>query len=65
VLGKIDIREMNAWVEIDKSAAGRMIKSMDGTKYNGRDVRANEADGGFKRPAEAGPRKRMPMREKR
>jgi len=65
VLGKIDLREMNAWVEIDKSAADRMIKSIDGSKYNGREVRMNQADGGFKRPAEAGPRKRMPMREKR
>ena len=49
VLGKIDIREMNAWVEVDKAAAPKMIKSMDGKKYNGRLVRMNEADGGFKR----------------
>jgi ATP-dependent RNA helicase DeaD len=65
MLGKIDLREMNAWVEIDKSVSAVMIKSIDGSKYNGRDVRMNEADGGFKRPADAGPRKRMPMREKR
>ena len=49
VLGKIDIREMNAWVEVDKAAAPKMIKSIDGKKYNGRLVRMNEADGGFKR----------------
>ena len=81
VLGKIDIREMNAWVEIDKAAAAKMIKSMDGKKYNGRLVRMNEADGGFKRPSDEGNsdrsdrnegrsdrsegRKRIPMREKR
>jgi ATP-dependent RNA helicase DeaD len=71
VLGKIDIREMNAWIEVDKNAAPKMIKSLDGKKYNGRLVRMNEADGGFKRPADEGRsdraegRKRIPMREKR
>ena len=71
MLGKIDLREMNAWVEVDKSAAGKMIKSLDGKKYNGRLVRMNEADGGFKRPSDEGrsdrteARKRIPMREKR
>ncbi len=80
VLGKIDIREMNAWVEVDKAAAGKMIKSMDGKKYNGRLVRMNEADGGFKKPTDEGRsdrssrneggdrsegRKRIPMRDKR
>jgi len=64
-LGKIDLREMNAWVEIDKSVAGKMIKSIDGTKYNGRLVRMNEADGGFKRPSDEGGRKRIPVRERR
>jgi ATP-dependent RNA helicase DeaD len=66
MLGKIDLREMNAWVEIDKSVAGKMIKAMDGKKHNGRLIRMNEADGGFKRPNdEGGGRKRIPMREKR
>lgn len=66
MLGKIDLREMNAWVEIDKSVAGKMIKAMDGKKYNNRLIRMNEADGGFKRPNdEGGGRKRIPMREKR
>ncbi len=54
ILGKIDMREMNSWVEVDKGAAGRMIKSLDGKKYNGRMVRMNEADGGFKRPSDEG-----------
>ncbi len=64
VLGKIDLRDMNSWVEIDKSAAGKMIKSMDGKKYNGRLIRMNEADGGFKRPPNEG-RKRIPVNEPR
>ena len=54
VLGKIDMREMNSWIEIDKSEAGRMISSIDGKKYNNRTVRMNEADGGFKRPNDEG-----------
>ena len=66
MLGKIDLREMNAWVEIDKSVAGKMIKAIDGKKYHGRLVRMNEADSGFKRPSdEGGARKRIPLREKR
>ena len=66
MLGKIDLREMNAWIEIDKSVAGKMIKSIDGSNFNGRLVRMNEADGGFKRPNdEGGGRKRIPMRDKR
>jgi len=54
VLGKIDLREMNTWVEIDSAAAGKMIKSIDGKRYNNRVVRMNEADGGFKRPSDEG-----------
>ena len=50
VLGKIDMRDMNTWVEIDKAEAGKMIKAIDGKRYNNRTVRMNEADGGFKRP---------------
>ena len=51
VLGRIDMKDMNSWIEIDKAAAGKMIKSMDGKKYNGRMVRMNDADSGFKKPA--------------
>jgi ATP-dependent RNA helicase DeaD len=54
VLGKIDMREMNSWVEIDSSSAAKMIKSLDGKKHNGRAIRMNEADGGFKRPSDEG-----------
>jgi ATP-dependent RNA helicase DeaD len=54
VLGKIDMRDMNSWIEIDSAEAGRMIKSIDGKRYNNRTIRMNEADGGFKRPNDEG-----------
>ncbi len=56
VLGKIDMREMNTWVEVDKAEAAKMIKAIDGKRYNNRTVRMNEADGGFKRPTDEGRR---------
>lgn len=70
VLGRIDMKEMNSWVEVDKAASVQMIKSIDGKKYNGRQVRMNEADGGFQKPTYEGRggsdrvegRKRIPMR---
>ncbi len=69
VLGRIDMKEMNSWVEVDKAVSAQMIKSIDGKKHNGRQVRMNEADGGFKRSTDEGPRqegrKRIPMRDKR
>jgi ATP-dependent RNA helicase DeaD len=77
VLGRIDMKDMNSWIEIDKAAAGKMIKSIDGKKYNGRMVRMNDADSGFKKPAGSSDRsdrvergsdegrKRIPMRERR
>ncbi|MEO8822954.1 MAG: DEAD/DEAH box helicase [Ginsengibacter sp.] len=67
VLGRIDLREMNSWVEVDKSASSKMMKSLDGKFYNGRQIRMNEADGGgsgSRRPSRDG-RKRIPMRERR
>ncbi|MFM2359523.1 MAG: hypothetical protein RLY16_1516 [Bacteroidota bacterium] len=64
VLGKIDLREMNTWVEVDAAAAGKMIKSIDGKKYNGRTIRMNEADGGFKKPGNDD-RKRGNFRERK
>ena len=44
VLGRIDMKEMNSWIEIDKNAASKMIQSIDGKKYKGRRIRMNEAD---------------------
>ena len=46
VLGRIDMRDLNTWVEVDKTVAGKMIKALDGKQFNGRQVRMNEADGG-------------------
>ena len=43
-LGKIDMRELNTWVEVDKKAAGQMIKAINGKKFKGRSIRMNEAE---------------------
>lgn len=43
-LGRIDMKEMNSWVEIDSRAAKQMIRSIDGKQYKGRRIRMNEAD---------------------
>jgi ATP-dependent RNA helicase DeaD len=45
VLGRIDMKEMNSWVEIEGGAANKMIQSIDGKKFKGRKIRMNEADG--------------------
>ncbi|MEY3187334.1 MAG: hypothetical protein RL675_1161 [Bacteroidota bacterium] len=52
VLGRIDMKEMNSWVEIEGGAANQMIKSIDGKKFKGRKIRMNDADSG-------GPRNRF------
>jgi ATP-dependent RNA helicase DeaD len=44
VLGRIDMKEMNSWIEVEKGAAQQMIRSIDGKKYKGRRIRMNEAD---------------------
>jgi ATP-dependent RNA helicase DeaD len=44
VLGRIDMKEMNSWIEVDKQAANKMISAIDGKKYKGRRIRMNEAD---------------------
>lgn len=64
VLGRIDMKEMNSWVEIDKSVSGKMIKSLDGKKYNGRQIRMNDADSGFRRPNDEN-RKKSTSRDRR
>ena len=53
-LGKIDLRDMNTWIECDTASAAQMISALDGKRYNNRTVRMNEADGGFKRPNDEG-----------
>jgi ATP-dependent RNA helicase DeaD len=44
VLGRIDMKEMNSWVEVEKTAANKMVQAIDGKKYKGRRIRMNEAD---------------------
>ncbi|MBV4359486.1 DEAD/DEAH box helicase [Pinibacter aurantiacus] len=44
VLGRIDMKEMNSWIEIDKNSAGKMIKSIDGKTFKGRRIRMNDAN---------------------
>jgi ATP-dependent RNA helicase DeaD len=49
VLGKIDIKELNSWVEVESSAAHKMIKAIDGKNYRGRKIRMNDAETGGRR----------------
>jgi len=44
VLGRIDMKEMNSWIEIDKGSANQMIKAMDGKNFKGRRIRMNDAN---------------------
>ncbi len=44
VLGRIDMKEMNSWIEVERSAANQMIRSIDGKNYKGRRIRMNEAN---------------------
>jgi len=47
VLGKIDMKEMNSWVEVESGgAAKKMIKAVDGKNYRGRKIRMNDANTG-------------------
>jgi ATP-dependent RNA helicase DeaD len=46
VLGRIDMKDMNSWIEIEKGAAQQMIRSLDGKNYKGRRIRMNDADSG-------------------
>jgi ATP-dependent RNA helicase DeaD len=46
VLGKIDMRDMNSWVEIESGSAKKMIQALDGKNYKGRRIRMNDADSG-------------------
>jgi ATP-dependent RNA helicase DeaD len=44
VLGRIDMKEMNSWIEIDSKAAKQMIRAIDGKNYRGRKIRMNDAN---------------------
>ncbi len=43
-LGRVDMKEMNSWIEVDRKSAGQMIKSIDGKTYKGRRIRMNDAN---------------------
>lgn len=54
VLGRIDMRDMNSWIEIEAGSAKKMIQALDGKSYKGRRIRMNDADsGGPKKSNEA------------
>ena len=44
VLGRIDMKEMNSWIEVDRRAAPQMIQAIDGKKFKGRRIRMNDAN---------------------
>jgi ATP-dependent RNA helicase DeaD len=44
VLGRVDMKEMNSWIEIEPAAAKKMIRAIDGKNFRGRRIRMNEAD---------------------
>ncbi|MEN9549518.1 MAG: hypothetical protein RIR12_2109 [Bacteroidota bacterium] len=46
VLGKIDMKEMTSWIEIEPAAGKKMMKAIDGKNYRGRKIRMNDADSG-------------------
>ncbi|MEJ0102299.1 MAG: DEAD/DEAH box helicase [Bacteroidota bacterium] len=46
VLGRIDMKEMNSWVEVETNAAKKMIRAIDGKNYKGRKIRMNDAESG-------------------
>lgn len=43
VIGKIDLRDLNSWIEVEKQAAKQMMKAVDGKNFKGRRIRMNEA----------------------
>lgn len=43
VLGKIDLRDTNSWVEVEEGAARKMMKAIDGKNFKGRRIRMNPA----------------------
>ena len=49
VLGRIDMRDMNSWIEIEAGSAKKMIAALDGKNYKGRRIRMNDADSGGQR----------------
>jgi ATP-dependent RNA helicase DeaD len=44
VLGRIDMKEMNSWIEVDRKVAPQMIRAIDGKNFKGRRIRMNDAN---------------------
>lgn len=44
VLGRVDLKDLNSWIEIEKGSAKKMIRAFDGKSYKGRSIRMNESD---------------------
>ena len=44
VLGRVDMKEMNSWIEVDRRSAQQMIQAIDGKKFKGRRIRMNDAN---------------------
>ena len=42
VLGRIDLKDANSFVEVEKSSANKMMKALDGKSFKGRKIRMNE-----------------------
>ena len=53
-LGRIDMKDMNSWIEIEKGAAKQMVNALDGKNYKGRRIRMNDADSGGERKPRRG-----------
>jgi ATP-dependent RNA helicase DeaD len=43
-LGRIDMKEMNSWIEVDKGVAEKMVRAIDGKTFKGRRIRMNDAN---------------------
>ncbi len=44
VLGRVDMKEMNSWIEVDRGSANQMIRALDGKNFKGRRIRMNDAN---------------------
>ena len=44
VLGRVDMKEMNSWIEVDRGSANQMIRAVDGKNFKGRRIRMNDAN---------------------
>jgi len=43
-LGRVDMKEMNSWIEVDRKSAQQMIRAIDGKNFKGRRIRMNDAN---------------------